>query len=373
MDSNRDEEAGLPGNARAQRPRSSVPSFLFISFMLFMLTSHNGDEFLARHQYQDTVLSLSYQLSNYTSWLNGNVSNFSMPEKDPTLKPLLDVFGIQGGLLDASKDSYYPNITGFIHGNAEFRNITLPSLANNETLPWKQQAEQFMVHSNTTNMTDRLGSWNWTASTKIALSFVEKKPLDSHSALLRTDPVALVHGRIELIDSSHSLRLEFQGFHFISNGSIYGFAEPSGRNLDIRQLPVLVPEVVRNDTAHMIGPELQAKIDKMKNLIDAGIIDNEASGNDEVPKTSCPFTFHAQIHPVGVPEYLMQELEDELQHPTGISTVSTPKLSVSGVLLSKECGILYEITNSEGLRSRTFFRKVTTCVFHLNAPLSRRH
>ena len=29
----------------------------------------------------------------------------------------------------------------------------------------------------------------------------------------------------------------------------------------------------------MIGPELQAKIDKMKNLIDAGIIDNEASGN----------------------------------------------------------------------------------------------
>ena len=46
----------------------------------------------------------------------------------------------------------------------------------------------------------------------------------------------------------------------------------------------------------------------------------------------------------------MRELEDELQHPTGISTVSTPKLSVSGVLLSKECGILYEITNSEGLR-----------------------
>ena len=46
----------------------------------------------------------------------------------------------------------------------------------------------------------------------------------------------------------------------------------------------------------------------------------------------------------------MRELEDELQNPTGISTVSTPKLSVSGVLLSKECGILYEIKNSEGLR-----------------------
>ena len=29
----------------------------------------------------------------------------------------------------------------------------------------------------------------------------------------------------------------------------------------------------------MIGPELQAKIDKMNSLIDAGIIDNEVSGN----------------------------------------------------------------------------------------------
>ena len=101
---------------------------------------------------------------------------------------------------------------------------------------------------NATNITDRLGSWNWTASTKIALSLVEKKPLEPHSVSLKKDPVALVHvrlshnylsrsnpihveqGRIELTDPSHSdnLRLEFQGIHFISNGSIYGFAEPSG-------------------------------------------------------------------------------------------------------------------------------------------------
>lgn len=46
--------------------------------MLFMLTSHNGDEFLARHQYQDALQSLSYQLSNYTAWLNGTSSNFTL-------------------------------------------------------------------------------------------------------------------------------------------------------------------------------------------------------------------------------------------------------------------------------------------------------
>lgn len=57
----------------------------------------------------------------------------------------------------------------------------------------------------------------------------------------------------------------------------------------------------------------------------------------------------------------MQDLESEIQHPTGISTVKPPKLSLSAVLLSKECGILYEIQSTQGLRSQTFFNKMTTC------------
>lgn len=81
MDANaRDEEAGPPLNPPDQRPlnRSSLPSFLFISFMLFMLTSHNGDEFLARHQYQDALQELTYQHSNFTAWMNGTESNFTL-------------------------------------------------------------------------------------------------------------------------------------------------------------------------------------------------------------------------------------------------------------------------------------------------------
>ncbi|KAJ3503089.1 hypothetical protein NLJ89_g8591 [Agrocybe chaxingu] len=363
MDNNaRDEEAGIPPSQLAQRPRTSVPSFLFISFMLFMLTSHNGDEFLARHQYQDALQSLTYQLSNYTSWMNGTASNFTLPDEDTTLPPLLDTFNVKGKLLDPSRESYYSNVTGFIHGDSEFTNITLPGLENNETLSWKNQAESFMSGVNTTDITEKLGSWDWNTTTKVALSVVEKKPAGSENAALPSTSVTLVHGRIELTDPSDSenLRLEFEGVHFIANGSIYGFAEPAGRHIDIRLLPSLVPEGARNETIRIIEPELQARINKLTNLIDAGIIDSETSGNDEAPKTTCPFTFHAQIHAVPVPERLMQELEDELQNPTGIRTVSTPRLSISGVLISKECGILFELKRTEGLRSRTFFRKVTT-------------
>jgi len=57
----------------------------------------------------------------------------------------------------------------------------------------------------------------------------------------------------------------------------------------------------------------------------------------------------------------MQELESEIQHPTGISTVKPPKIVLSAVLLSKKCGILYEIHSTQGLRLQTFFNKMTTC------------
>jgi hypothetical protein len=56
----------------------SIPWVMLILFFLFLQTSHNGDEFLARHQYQDALQSLTLQLGNYTAWLNGTASNFTM-------------------------------------------------------------------------------------------------------------------------------------------------------------------------------------------------------------------------------------------------------------------------------------------------------
>ncbi|KAH9479483.1 DSC E3 ubiquitin ligase complex subunit 1 [Psilocybe cubensis] len=351
---------GEPRYVHDRRTRF-VSMILFLGFLIYMFTNHNGDVFLARHQYQEALQSLNYQLSNYTLWLNGTASNFTLPETDPSLPPLMETFHVKGSLLDPRIESYYRNITGFVHGDAQFTNISLPSLALNETLPWRHLAQDVMTGANTTNMTEKLGSWGWNTTTKVALSVVEKKPAESAVTKELTSSIALVHGRIELTDPSEedNLRLEFEGVHFVSNGSIYGFAEPPGRHIDIRLLPSLVPEGFINQTAQVIEPELQARIDKLKKLIDDGVLDTDSS-NDDAPRTACPFIFYAQIQPTQVPEHLMRDLEDELQNPTGITTVSAPKLWLKGLLLSKECGVLYEITNTEGLRSRTFFRKVTT-------------
>jgi hypothetical protein len=54
-----DAEAGIPPGRPVRNP---IPQFLFISFMLFLLTNHNGDEFLAKHQYQNALQTLTYQV-----------------------------------------------------------------------------------------------------------------------------------------------------------------------------------------------------------------------------------------------------------------------------------------------------------------------
>ena len=51
----------------------------------------------------------------------------------------------------------------------------------------------FMATANMTNMTERLGSWNWNSSTKVALSVVEKRPQPSGQLPSSADPIALVH------------------------------------------------------------------------------------------------------------------------------------------------------------------------------------
>lgn len=98
-------------------------------------------------------------------------------------------------------------------------------------------------------------------------------------------------------------RLEFEGVHFLANGTIYGFAAPGGYvvvfmdhflstclfsrgHIDIRLLPSLVPESARNETAPIIEPELKARINKLKNLIDAGVVEQDSSSGPFIQNPS---------------------------------------------------------------------------------------
>ena len=79
-DAQRDLETGAdPESLARPEPRSSVPSFLFLSFVLFMLMGGRGDEFAAtRELYATGLRSLNHQLANFTAWRNGTASNFTL-------------------------------------------------------------------------------------------------------------------------------------------------------------------------------------------------------------------------------------------------------------------------------------------------------
>jgi len=52
-----------------------LPSFLFITFLFFILTNRNEEDVFMRSQYEDAIRAFGYQLSNYSAWLNGTTTN----------------------------------------------------------------------------------------------------------------------------------------------------------------------------------------------------------------------------------------------------------------------------------------------------------
>ncbi|TDL23846.1 hypothetical protein BD410DRAFT_768564 [Rickenella mellea] len=370
---NADVEAGLPP-FQQQQPRSSISSFIFVSFVLFMLMNNGGEELLGRNQYKESLESLEYQHGNLSAWMNGTAANFTIPERDTTEISIVDSIMSFGVPLNPQFASYYDNITGFIHGSAEYHNLSLydESHHNSEHTktklpPWVDLTQPYLTEFNISEATERMGLWNWTASNKLAFTVLEKKPRVPKGEVRPTntsidDDITVLHGRLDFVDSESGDELHFdlEAVHFVSNGSLFGLAEAVGRHIDLRHLPSLVPNISMNATAAVVEVELRARINRLRDMIYAGAVDLENPYSDEAPRTTCPFNFYGQIVPTDIPLFYMKELEAELDHPTGVTTMQRPELKLNGVLISKECGMLYEMKEGIGLKSQRFWRKVTT-------------
>jgi hypothetical protein len=170
------------------------------------------------------------------------------------------------------------------------------------------------------------------------------------------------------------MQLDFAGIQFMETGSLYGFAQdpgcvnlfsylyrlipPSRVSIDIRALPSLVPPDLLNITARAVLPVLEDNIAKLKTLLTS----NDLSDlNPTPPESTCHFAVFAQVLPSNISEVDMRELEDELMNPTGVSTVKRPPLQLNLAAISPDCGVLVEVSEADGIRSRIFFRKVTSC------------
>ncbi|THH29492.1 hypothetical protein EUX98_g4697 [Antrodiella citrinella] len=334
-----------------------------------MLTNNRGDEVGLRNQYEEALESLNSQLGNYSAWLNRTRANYTVvqPENNTVTLPLVESLITFGPQLDPYEASYYSNTTGFWKGSLKFYNLT--SMANLSTVtsapPWRALAEQVMAGQNMTNTTEvaeRMGSWNWTASNKFTMSIRDKTVLPQGTFKDLSPDVAIIHGKIDLADPSteEELRLEFDGVHFLSNGSIYTLAEPTGRWADLREASALVPPQRMNETGHAIEAELAGRLSKLREKLNLGALELDKPDESNSPQSRCSFQFFSQLNSTSLPLPVLQEIEQEIDKPTGISVVGSPPLIMQGVLISRNCGILYELKEMTGVKSQSLYRRITT-------------
>ncbi|KAF8257996.1 hypothetical protein EI94DRAFT_1611659 [Lactarius quietus] len=341
------EEVGSPPTPNVRPQRGSVTSLLILSLIFLMMTNNGGSDGLsARDKYQDSLSSLEWELGNYSVWLNGSdTSNFTLPSRPLGESHIIADIVPRPGALDSLVQSYYPNITGFIRGDASFRNVS------SELIP--------AIEWNETEVELKLGHWNWSATNRMSMSLLSKPVQVDEKEKEEFQGVAILHGHLEVIDGNNAreMQLDFAGIQFLETGSVYGFAQDPGVPIDIRALPSLVPPDLLNITARAIVPVLEDNIAKLKALLTS----NDLSElNPTPPDSTCHFAVYAQVHPSNISAVDMRELEDELMNPTGVSTVKRPPLQLDLAAISPDCGVLVEARKVDGIRSRIFFRKVTS-------------
>jgi len=83
------------------------------------------------------------------------------------------------GTLDPLVQSYYPNITGFIRGDASFRNIST------DLFP--------VVEWNETEASLKIGRWNWSATNRMTMSLLSKPVQVSDEGKDEFGGVAMLH------------------------------------------------------------------------------------------------------------------------------------------------------------------------------------
>lgn len=69
----------------------------------------------------------------------------------------------------------------------------------------------------------------------------------------------------------------------------------------------------------------------------------------------CSFDFFVQLQPSTVPQFQLDELEQKIDTPTGVSTIEQPPLLLNAILLSTDRGMLYEMNHLRGLKYDSAF------------------
>ncbi|KAF8340498.1 uncharacterized protein EI90DRAFT_3035785 [Cantharellus anzutake] len=331
--------------------RNSFTYILLITWIVFM-TSGFGEDVTTRRDLEDILDRMEDRISNYSAWLNGTSSNFTLTPEPPTLTPLLNNMLPPIDIPDPRTHSYYRNITGFIEGKTKAYNLSDKHLGSS----WAPFAVPFANSLNTTETQANIGLWNISEAKKLSANVREYGALTSNN-------IHFLRGTVDFADrdSSRIVKYELDAVHVLETGTLYGFAKKLGSRTDIRHVSALVPERYRNETAQAVLSELEQRRRRLKAFLQSGqSVDSDASPDSETKRGYCSYIFRAQLFPTPAPQNLLREFEEEIMQPTGQQTIQAEPAELDAVFVSHDCGVLVEMKKGTTLRSDTFWRKSVT-------------
>ncbi|KAG8830865.1 hypothetical protein FRC18_007477 [Serendipita sp. 400] len=348
------------GNQQATRRSSNASgSLLILIFIVYLLWSGDSNTLPSQDDINNSLQSLRDEYSNYTAWLDGQPSNFTLNYESHAFANLRDSFLHPTEVPVTTPFGHYKNITGtYKTRTVIFRNLTHPP----KEVSWGELADAAYSGRNLSRVHQMGEGWNWTQPVTASISI--SSYLSAHLSKNSTK-FYRIKGLIELEIRSPkqnlvelpSIELRHEGIHFPRDGSMLALVEPKHITPDIRQLPALVPSALENVTAQMIAGQLKDGLSNFEKQARAGTLQ---LSNAEDPPTQCSFIFYGHMRPVLASRRIISAYEHEMQSPSGIPLPNLPKPTFNGVLMSEECGIALEFDTVQGTSDRMFNRRMFT-------------
>ena len=308
------------------------------------------------------------QREQLNGWASGNITqmgNWTFSRDPEALRPLLTHLPTS---LGTSAASYYNNLTGFYKGDWSASNFTSHLAEVNE--------DELLADRGTFDWTPPRnsgdGDANLDQSSRLNFNLDQDHILPGKASLLR--------GSLSLQRPANarrgpqSLDFDLDGIHFVLTGSIFLLAQPTETDtaIDLRSVLSMVPhdEPSLNVTVSAIDKALEQRIERLDSIIESGHYDGGSSGG--APPSllhNCSLHIYARLNPAGPLhlQTLVDQLESEMIHSTGISTISAPPLGLNATVYSPECQLLLRAPEVSGLTKPRLWNKAInyTIVFFI--------
>lgn len=309
--------------------------------------------------------------SEVLGWYHHNTTqqgNFTVSPDPPDLYSVLPT-DYSGRSLVTPDGSYYSDIEGYYKGSwsgwdfstQANRSLAIDSKLNHTIAERiskgaKEKKPEYVEGVKGEKLTLDRGKFDWLNGQPghIDLHLEEEHLLKGNVSLitgsLSFEPAKDAQGSSESVDFS------LEGLHFIPTASVFlhaiGDDTPAGT--DVRTVLSLIPQgnnQTTNVTVSAISKAFQLRIDMLNRIIASGSYDaSDSSPEPPTPKHNCSLHVYAQLSSAGphsTVQPLLDTLERESHHPTGISTIPPPPLSLSLTAFSPECQLL--LTSSSPL------------------------